>query len=190
MVPFVTAQRARLFRRARALASSRACLRKWAWPGGVRGSRVLSGPGPGACFRDGAGGWRGQGRVGRAGGPHAANPHSAGSRARSSVRSSGSRGVPASGGLLASDLDAFGASRLGVGARWGGECTPRSSAQPFRVKVDRDPPATKPTARLRKQRNALFSRFVRLFRCIKACLWRACSGHGSLRGARGQEESP
>ena len=63
--------------------------------------------------------------------------------ARNSLRSFGPRGVPTAGGLLASDLDAFGASRLGVVARWGGECTPRSSAQPFRVKVDWDPSVMK-----------------------------------------------
>ena len=37
MVPFAVAQRARFFERAHALASPRACLRKWACPGGVRG---------------------------------------------------------------------------------------------------------------------------------------------------------
>ena len=37
MVPFATAQRVRRFERARALASPRVCLRKWAFSGGVRG---------------------------------------------------------------------------------------------------------------------------------------------------------
>ena len=37
MVPFVATLRARRSERARALASPRACLRKWACPGGVRG---------------------------------------------------------------------------------------------------------------------------------------------------------
>ena len=98
----------------------------------------------------------GLGSVGEGAGPTQSNPPKAGSIDPELFLGSGSREVPTNGGLLASDFDASVALRSEVGARWGGECTPRSSAQPFRVKVDWDPPMAKVMAQRQTIRQRVF----------------------------------